>query len=103
MGAVQRQRSCIVLTLAAVILGCVTADGGADRIPGETWSAYALPEQAAFSAARLEQARAVYDESGAAGLLVIYPENFAAVPIEAREFGRGDVKEKPVAEDPQRP
>ncbi|MBN1845685.1 MAG: serine hydrolase, partial [Sedimentisphaerales bacterium] len=76
----------ITLTICALLSGCgVLAVGGSsaigpdagilagdDRFPGSTWLQYATPEEAGFSAEKLEQARRYADEIGSEAVMVIY-------------------------------
>ncbi|MBN2022939.1 MAG: serine hydrolase [Pirellulales bacterium] len=46
--------------------------GAGDRFPGKTWSRFAAPEEAGWSAAKLEEARKYSEEIGSAAVLVVY-------------------------------
>ena len=56
----------------SLIFYSVNSTGLASDFPGKKWQQYTSPEQAGFSSEKLEIARRQFDESDAAGLIVVY-------------------------------
>lgn len=52
--------------------GAVHAQSQDSSFPGKTWQQYTHPEDAGFSAAKLDSARAYFENSGAAGLFAVH-------------------------------
>jgi len=53
------------------ILACVLSVGADERVPGDQWMSYADPAQAGFDAARLEAARAAWEELPSSAFMVV--------------------------------
>ncbi len=60
-------RVCAALLIALLLVSVSLA-----RNPGGVWQQYRTPEEAGWSSERLAEAKAFYDEIGAAALLVVY-------------------------------
>jgi CubicO group peptidase (beta-lactamase class C family) len=65
----------VQVVLIGVLTGCNNQRLSNNQIPGKVWMQYETPEEAGFSATKLDLLRDLYDSLGSAALLVVYKGN----------------------------